>query len=105
MSTLFPATSPVESLYHLSDLFWGCSDLPGCALRGHRDCPVTSGLYHHQLIQANSNFTGLANIATRGHPVRLHSLSRVNPLWLLQNLCGNFIYCLGVFEAENLELE
>lgn len=68
----------------------------------NRGCPA-SCLHPHQLTQVNSNITRLPILPPKA--ARLYALSHMNPLWLLHNLCGHFIYCLGVFQAENLEWE
>lgn len=94
--------------YYLLDLFWGCSDVSGSALRvpwsGTEIAPsppVGTASAHSPWKQLPGGCQ-LYQPRLSGSPP---SLTRVKPLQPLQNLCGNFIYCRGVFQAENLELE
>lgn len=110
MYTIFPTTSPIKALPILSiGSVWGLQWCAGFCCEGaqakDKGCPLTSSWHPIDSFKLMVTSLGSPPLPPKTRPVRLHSLSHMNPLWLLQNLCGNFIYCLSVFQAENLELE
>lgn len=89
-SLSFPSPSP-SSLYPMfstGSILW-CAGFCYEGAQTKKSCPLTSGLHPCQLIQANSNITEVIHFATQGRPAHLQSLSYMNPLWVLQDLCGN----------------
>lgn len=100
---------PPACLHHcyLLDLFWGCGDVRGSAARGRgagRPQTPPGGLCPLSSFQLSATPRARPTWPRRT-ALLASALSHRKPLGLWQNLCGHFIYCFGVFQAENLESE